>query len=63
MSMTLTNLTIDIGDIGDKLRIVTCLVLFTGKELLDDRLQLRTKIFAMEPALKENLGAAVDKIP
>ena len=67
MTMAMTNLNILLVlvllIIGDKILIVTCLVLFTGKELLDDRLQLRTEIFAMEPALKENLGAAVDKIP
>ena len=51
------------GDIGDKILIVTCLVLFTCKELLDDRLQLRSEIFAMEPALKENLGASVNEVP
>ena len=51
------------GDIGDKILIVTCLVFFTCKELLDDRLQLRSEIFAMEPALKENLGASVNEIP
>ena len=67
MTMAMTNLNILLVlvllIIGDKILIVTCLVLFTCKELLDDRLQLRTEIFAMEPALKENLCAAVNEIP
>ena len=67
MTMAMTNLNILLVLVllifGDKILIVTCLVLFTCKELLDDRLQLRSEIFAMEPAFKEYLGASVNEIP
>ena len=46
-----------------KIQIMTCLVLFTCKELLDDRFQLGTKVFAVEPAFKKNLSTAINKIP
>ena len=44
-------------------QIVTCLVLFTRKELLNDWFQLGTKVFAVEPTFEKNLGTAADKIP
>ena len=46
-----------------KIQIMTCLVLFTCKELLNDRFQLGTKVFAVEPAFKKNLSTAINKIP
>ena len=45
------------------LTILTCLALFTCKELFNYRLELRAEVVAVEPAFKENLGALRDKIP
>ena len=42
---------------------ITCLALFTGKELFNDWLQLGAEVIAMEPALKKNLCAPINKIP